>query len=119
MEVNLYLIQAIFEDDSEVQVDIESDSTKVFSLLGEDYPDVLVLDLMMPNVDGFQLLQEINDDPDLNQIPILIVSARLDNEAYRKAMSYGVQGFIKKPIQMNEVEEKVRYMFSLELKNKE
>jgi len=107
-EVNLYLFQAIFKMDPEIQVDIESNSTKAISRLREGYPDVLVLDLMMPHIDGFELLHQIKADPGINKIPILIVSARQDSEAYNRVMDFDVQGYIKKPIQMTEVESKIR-----------
>jgi CheY-like chemotaxis protein len=115
-EVNLYLIQTIFDNDHEVQVYIESDSTQALSRIQHEQPDVLVLDLMMPQVDGFQLLQEIKADPGINQIPILIISARLDTEAYNKVKEYGVQGYIKKPIQMRNVEEQIRQLFKVKTK---
>lgn len=111
-EVNLYLVQTIFDDDPQVQVDIESDSRKALSLLREGYPDVLVLDLMMPHVDGYQLLHEIKADPGLSQIPILVISAKLDKDSYDQVLKYGVQGYYKKPIQLKEVEMEIRKLFN-------
>ena len=112
-EVNLYLVQTIFEKDNEVQVEIESDSTKALLRIQHEMPDVIVLDLMMPHVDGFQLLKELKSDPELREIPILIISARFDNKTYNRAMGYGVQGYIKKPIQMHDVEEQIRRLFKV------
>lgn len=107
-EVNLFLVRGIFDNDKNLQVDIESNSTKAMGYLKENKPNVIVLDLMMPEIDGFELLHEIKSNDELKNIPILVISAREDKEAYDKVMEYNVQGYIRKPIVIDDVEKQIR-----------
>ena len=109
-EVNLFLIKSVFEDDPGVQVYVESNSRKAFAYLKEIRPHVLVLDLLMPYVDGFQLLEEINKEPLVCNVSVLVVSALSDDETKKKALGFGVKDYICKPIQLDEVEEKIRQL---------
>jgi CheY-like chemotaxis protein len=62
--------------DSNYRVLRASDGREALSLLRQHRPDAILLDLMMPNMDGFQLLERKAGDPELSDIPVLIVSAR-------------------------------------------
>lgn len=59
-------------------------------------PGVILLDLMMPGMDGFQFRREQERDPALSQIPVIIMSA--DANAENKALNVGAQGYLKKPV---------------------
>lgn len=107
-EVNLYLIQTIFEEDKDIQVDIECDSTKALSRLREGSYQTIILDLMMPHIDGFDILKSLKSDPHLEQIPVIVVSAKHDEESISRAQSFSINGYIKKPIKMNVIENIVR-----------
>ena len=113
-EVNLYLFQKIFENNINVQVDTESESSKALSRIQSDLPDLIFLDLMMPKKDGFQLLREIKSTPAISQIPIVIITAKLDARAHTKVMAYDIQGYITKPIHVNDIEEIVKRLLSFE-----
>ncbi len=79
-EANLLLINSIFEDDPEIEVAVESNSSRAINTARKKNPDLILLDLMMPNIDGFQILGEMKKDSNLGKIPVMIVSARLDSE---------------------------------------
>ena len=65
-------------------------------------PDVMVLDLMMPIMDGFQVLEEIRSGRCGNKdLPIIILSALNREEDINRAMSLGANDFVTKPIIMN------------------
>jgi len=116
-EVSLFLIKAIFEDEPDINIAIESNSRKALSFIREGNPDLLVLDLMMPHIDGIQILQEIRSDSRIGKIPILIISASHDAEIIKKAIELGIQGYIRKPIEMKEVEEKIRNILTTKPEN--
>jgi DNA-binding response OmpR family regulator len=65
--------------------------------LAESKPDLIITDLSMPDMDGFQLIELIRHDPHFNAIPIAIFSARPPQENQAKAISFGVTKYIKKP----------------------
>lgn len=63
-----------------------------------DPPGLILLDLMMPVMDGWQFRAEQQKDPELAKIPVVIVSA--DGRVYQKATSIGAAGYLKKPIEL-------------------
>ncbi|MFW6227504.1 MAG: response regulator [Bacteroidota bacterium] len=107
-EVNLLLINSIFEGEKSIQLFLESDSRNAVRLIRKERPDVVLLDLMMPKIDGFQILKEIKSDPDLTHVPVLVVTARQDQATYDEVMKYQVVDYIKKPIDLDDLESKIR-----------
>jgi DNA-binding response OmpR family regulator len=65
--------------------------------LSVNKPDLIITDLSMPDMDGFQLIEKIKEIKHLNTIPIAIFSARPAQENQAKAISFGVTKYIKKP----------------------
>jgi len=106
-EANLLLINSVFEDNPNIKVIVESNSSKAVGDIKKSMPDLILLDLMMPHIDGFQILDQIKSDQEINRIPIIIVSARLDGEAKLRTSSYGVIDFIEKPISLDLIESKI------------
>jgi CheY-like chemotaxis protein len=106
-EANLLLINSIFEDDPDIEVVVESNSSKALNVVRKKYPDLILLDLMMPHIDGFQILDEIRRDTTLGKIPVMIVSARLDQEAKKMAKNYVVNDYIEKPLDLDLIEKKI------------
>ncbi|MDF1549991.1 MAG: response regulator [Bacteroidales bacterium] len=111
-ESNLLLINSIFEEDNEIEVIVESNSSKALADIKKTVPDLILLDLMMPHIDGFQLLDKIKGDVEISSIPIIIVSARLDSEAKKITSKYGVVDYIEKPISLDLIEEKIYKIFN-------
>lgn len=112
-EVSLFLIQTIYQDISDIQIEIEINSKNALSRLREEQFDLLLLDLMMPYIDGFQLLEEIRSEVEFNYLPILIISAKHDPHSIETALQLGVQGYIKKPISITEIKDKVQEVISI------
>lgn len=71
-------------------------------------PDLLLLDIMMPGMDGFEVCREFKSDPFLRDIPILFLSAVTSSEDKVRAFSAGGIDFITKPFNLSEVEARVR-----------
>ena len=61
-------------------------------------PFIMILDINMPRMSGFELLDELVDDPMFSQIPIYIVSTSTRQKDKDKAMSYRVRGYVVKPV---------------------
>ncbi|WP_437678663.1 response regulator [Sorangium sp. So ce131] len=80
-------------------VEEAADGAEALSMLRRRMPPALILlDLMMPVMDGWQLRAELQRDPALADIPVVIVSA--DVRAEREAPRLGVAGLLKKPLQV-------------------
>lgn len=63
-------------------------------------PDLIVTDLMMPRMDGIELINNIRKDFSISHIPIILITARHENDTHLKAMKYGADGYIAKPFTM-------------------
>ena len=74
--------------------------------------DVVVTDLMMPFMDGFGLLDAMNDDPRFTKLPILVVSARVGLEERREVLNKGVNDFLSKPFDKEEMILRVRNLLN-------
>lgn len=68
--------------------------------LGEEKPDILLLDLMLPDKSGFQLANEIKSKEEYKDIPIIVLSGMTDEASKHIAAKGGVVEFIEKPVDM-------------------
>lgn len=66
-------------------------------------PAVIITDLAMPVMSGFELLEALRVDPDLRMIPVIVISAKVDRDANRRAMELGASDFLTKPFSEDEV----------------
>ena len=68
-----------------------------YQIAVSDKPDIILLDLMMPVMDGFQVLNKLKRNPQTRPIPVIILTARIDAESERRCMRAGAVDYIKKP----------------------
>jgi DNA-binding response OmpR family regulator len=73
---------------------------KVPVLLQLEHPDALLLDLMLPDIDGFEVLARLRAAPATAKLPVLIVSARTDLASKTRAEQVGANGYFTKPVRM-------------------
>lgn len=76
-------------------------------IVKEIMPDLILLDIMMPGIDGFNVLRQLRFDKTTENIPVIFVSAINDEESKRKAESLGSQGYITKPYERNQLMETI------------
>ena len=67
-------------------------------------PDIILLDMMMPVMDGLQVLGKLKDDPGAQDIPVIMVSAKGQGEDVTKALDAGAWGYVVKPWEHGELE---------------
>ena len=70
--------------------------------------DVILLDLMMPDMDGFQISKVLKEDPATAEIPVILITARDDIESRAESMSLGVGDFLAKPISRRQLAASIR-----------
>lgn len=78
-----------------MEVFIANDAHEAFGLLASVTPDLILLDVMMPGVDGIAFLRRLRADPRLGIVPVLLVTAYL--ETLERGIAAGAQGYLTKP----------------------
>ncbi len=72
-----------------------------------DSPNVILLDLNMPIMDGFEVLHKLKSNPETERIPVIVLTARIDAESERRCMAAGATDYIKKPWGPAELQERI------------
>ncbi|MFO3796096.1 MAG: PleD family two-component system response regulator [Anaerolineales bacterium] len=74
------------------------------ALLGNLLPDLILLDINMPGIDGLEVLAYLRREPRLNAVPVIIITSDDQPETRQRAFQMGAQGFILKPVTLDSVE---------------
>lgn len=77
------------------------DGVQALELMRSRPYDVILLDLMMPRLDGFEVLQAMKDDPSQHDIPVIILSAESDLETVNRCIELGADDYLFKPFNMS------------------
>lgn len=68
-----------------------------------EHPDIIVCDIMMPEIDGYQVLEELASDSDTQHIPFIFLSAKTEHKEIRKGMDMGADDYLTKPFEEDEL----------------
>jgi DNA-binding response OmpR family regulator len=90
------------------------DAEQALSVLSLETPDMISLDVMMPEMDGIELCRVLRGRSDTQELPILILSARGDAKSVMSGMDAGASDYLPKPILHHDLVAKVRRMLDLE-----
>lgn len=71
-------------------------------------PGVILLDLKMPRVDGLEVLRQIKSDPDLRQVPVVMLTSSREERDLYTSYNLGVNAFVVKPVDFNQFVEAIR-----------
>jgi diguanylate cyclase (GGDEF)-like protein len=85
-----------------------TDSRQALGLLRSRRPDVLLLDLMMPEVGGFDILSSMRADPDLVHVPVIMLTSSTDAQTKLTALELGATDFLGKPVDPSELALRLR-----------
>ena len=102
------VMQAFLEDAGYEHFVLLEDSSLALETLEEVRPDILLLDLMMPRVSGFDILQQIRSHQALSHLPVLILTSSSDPETKLQALDLGASEFLAKPVDPSELVLRVR-----------
>jgi excisionase family DNA binding protein len=81
-------------------------------VLEEATPDLVLLDVMMPEVDGWEMLQRVQERHGVGAIPVIMFSGKVNDQAAEEATSRGAQGFVGKPFNPQELIDQTKQLLS-------
>jgi len=94
-----------------------TDGVQALNLARRELPDVVLMDLMLPDIDGFSVCEILRSQPSTSKVPIIVVSA-LDGEYVRsRGIQAGVACCFKKPVDMTELGDSIRSNYALRLES--
>lgn len=106
----IYKTKLTFEEFHVITADNGMEAIKILS---HEKPDLILLDLMMPLMDGYKVLQVVKTESKLAHIPVLVFSAKGQPDEVEKALNLGAAGYVvKATTKPNEVVEKIRKILS-------
>jgi two-component system sensor histidine kinase/response regulator len=108
---NLFLIEAIL-DGEEYDLSCAKSGEEALGQIAKAPPDIILLDIMMPGMNGYEVTQKIRQDTSLPYIPILLITAH-DNTSLVEGLDAGADDFIRKPVDIEELRARVRSLIRL------
>jgi DNA-binding response OmpR family regulator len=103
---NVVLLEAIL-DEKGYQIETALNAKEAYAIIENESPDLILLDLLMPKISGFEFLEELRKNPKTKSTPVIVVSALADEENVEKILKMGAIDFIKKPIDLQYLVERV------------
>jgi len=92
------------------RVDTAADGRAALAAISGEPPDLVLLDLDMPEMDGFQVLEALRADPKFADLPVIVVTGREDVEAVDRAFAVGATSFVVKPLNWRLLSHQLRYV---------
>ncbi|MEH2161150.1 MAG: hybrid sensor histidine kinase/response regulator [Nostoc sp.] len=108
---NLILVQTILESEG-YKIDLASDGIKALRQVEQSPPDLILLDVMMPGIDGYEVTRRIRQNPAISYIPILLITAFHESSVV-EGLDVGADDFIRKPFDTDELLARVRSLLRL------
>ena len=103
----LELLSTIFSFSKEYKILLARDGEEAFKIIQEDIPDIILLDIQIPKIDGYELCKTIKSDPTTSNTKILMLTGLAQDYNLQKAIEAGANAYITKPFSASAVVEKV------------
>lgn len=118
-EQNVALLEQMLASRGFTNIASTVDSRKVLDMYLNDTPDLILLDLKMPYLDGFQVMQQLKEVEHQSYLPILVLTANSDPKTRLRALDAGAKDFVGKPFDMIEVMTRIHNMLEVRLMHNE
>jgi two-component system, OmpR family, alkaline phosphatase synthesis response regulator PhoP len=109
---NLELLEAYLED-IDCKTVAAYDGPEALEVIKKDKPDLILLDIMMPKMSGFEVCRRVKNDPATAHIPIIMVTALNEFGDMQRAVDCGTDDFVSKPVNKLELLTRVKTMLKL------
>ncbi len=96
----------------EFSVKTASGGAEALALVESERPDLVVLDVMMPEMDGFEVLENLRRKPETEKLPVIMLTARDQHQDVLKGYQMGVSSYMVKPFNLDELVEVINQVFA-------
>jgi excisionase family DNA binding protein len=107
------IVQALEEDEHDYEVISAADGFEAGLQVNHFRPDLLILDIMMPDIKGNEVCKKIKSNPETNHTKIIVLSAYLDDEKFKEMKSHGADVCFSKPLPLPQLKEEVARLMEL------
>lgn len=108
----LKLKRAIVEDFDNYKLNIATNGNQAFTILDKSIPDMIILDLNMPDTNGIDFLKLIKRNTKLKHIPVIILTTSNNNRDIYNCYKLGIAGYMIKPLKYEEYEIKIKIIMN-------
>jgi CheY-like chemotaxis protein len=105
--VNIDLLKGVLPADFKFKIAISGDKALKIAQK-EPHPDLILLDVMMPEIDGYEVCRQLKGDPATAGIPVIFVSGHTDDAERQKGLALGAVNFVSKPVDPEKVNAAVK-----------
>ena len=107
------IVQSLEEDEHGYELISAADGFEAGLQVSHFKPDLIILDIMMPDINGYEVCKKIKSNPDTKHIKIIVLSAYLDDENYREMKEYGADACFSKPLPLPELKQQVAKLLGI------
>jgi len=107
------IVQALEEDEYDYEVISAADGFEAGIQVNHFKPDLILLDIMMPDIKGFDVCKKIKNAPETKDTKIIVLSAYLDEEKFQQMKEYGADACYSKPLPLPQLKEEVSRLLGL------
>ncbi len=107
------IVQALEEDEYGYEMISASDGFEAGLQVSHFKPDLLILDIMMPDINGYEVCQKVKSNPETKDTKIIVLSAYLDDEAFKQMKEYGADACFSKPLPLEQLKFEVAKLLGL------
>lgn len=107
------IVQALEEDEFNYEVISASDGFEAGLQINHFKPNLLILDIMMPDIKGYEVCEKVKSNPETKNTKILVLSAYLDEERFEKMKQHGADVCFSKPLPLPQLREEIARLLGL------
>ncbi|MBW1854653.1 MAG: response regulator [Thermodesulfobacteriota bacterium] len=107
------IVQSLEEDEHGYELISAADGFEAGIQVSHFKPDLIILDIMMPDINGYEVCKKIKSKPETKHIKIIVLSAYLDDENYKQMEEYGADACFSKPLPLPELKQQVAKLLGI------
>jgi two-component system cell cycle response regulator len=112
-EQNIELLQAYLEEIDGIETSTAKNGIEALSAVAKNKPDLILLDIMMPKMSGYEVCKQIKSDAKTRNIPVIIITALNEASDYERGMESGADDFLTRPLDRADFVTRVRSLLRI------